>query len=78
MQMRILEFLAQQSDWVDRNEMKENLPDTKGYSEALGAPSRPPLDPDCLESLGFVTRPYQYKITKAGRQALKKISKPAT
>src|SRR5207249_2897651 len=75
MQLRILRCLAQQQDWVTREEIGAESGDTKGFSRALGAPTNLSIEPGTLEHLGFVERrdgtpPFVYKITPSGKQAL--------
>jgi hypothetical protein len=76
-QRRILAFLSQQTGWVTRKAM-EGATGPKGFSKALGAPTRGLL-PSSLESLGLVERydmkaPFSYRITAKGRAALKEAT----
>jgi 5-methylcytosine-specific restriction enzyme A len=71
-QQRILQFLAEATDWATRQSM-EDFAGKKGFSEALGSP-RTGIRPDSLEGRNLVRRksgrqPFEYKITVAGAQA---------
>lgn len=74
MQLRILRFLNTHDGWVTRKDMGEITGDKRGFSEALGAPTNPPIRVDSLEGRGLVerqdmTQPFHYRITQAGRLA---------
>lgn len=72
-QWRILEFLAQATDWYTRQDMYAFVGTEKGYSKALGAPTGKDHR-DSLEARGLVERrdpiPFTYKITAEGRRVL--------
>jgi hypothetical protein len=75
MQLRILGFLNDQQVWMTREEIKEATGDKKGFSNAIGAPTNPPIRPESLEGRGFVerrdlTEPFAYRITPDGRRWL--------
>ena len=72
-QWRILEFLAQATDWCTRQDMYAFVGTEKGYSKALGAPNGT-HHPNSLETLGLVERRGEnrlmYKITPDGRRVV--------
>jgi len=73
-QVAILRGLeSHRGSWMSREDLVP-FAGFKGYSMALGAPTRV-LRPDCLEARGLVrrlddTKPFQYQITPSGRQVL--------
>ena len=78
-QIRILEVLARRSGWTTRQDIIKATLNPKGYSKAMGAPTRGKVKRNTLEGLGLVERndiqpPFQYKITDAGRAALKRVA----
>lgn len=73
-QHRILKILNGVGDWLTRKEMEEQA-GKKGFSKALGAPTKGKPKPGTLEYLKYVERrnqekPFEYRITKSGEQAL--------
>jgi hypothetical protein len=72
-QLRILKCLQIACAWTTRLEMEERA-GRKGFSAALGAPTRQ-IKPGSLEQLGYVERrdmstPFEYRLTDFGAQAL--------
>ncbi len=73
-QLRILKILHGAGGWVTRAQMEEQA-GRKGFSLALGAPTRGEVRPGSLEQLGYVERedlttPFEYRITELGERAL--------
>jgi hypothetical protein len=72
-QLRILRILHR-AGWLTRARMAEHA-GPKGFSLALGAPTRGDVRPGSLEQLGYVERrdmiaPFEYRITEPGERAL--------
>ena len=72
-QLRILKCLQSARGWTTRREMEEQA-GRKGFSAALGAPTRR-IRPGTLEQLGYVERrdlspPFEYRLTEKGERAL--------
>lgn len=73
-QLRILKILHGAGGWLIRAQMEKQA-GRKGFSLALGAPTRGEVKPGSLEHLGYVERrnlttPFQYRITDLGERAL--------
>jgi hypothetical protein len=73
-QFRILKLLHGAGGWLTRADMEEQA-GRKGFSLALGAPTRGEPRPGSLEQLGYVERrdmtpPFQYRVTELGERAL--------
>ncbi len=74
MQLRILTVLRGMGGWLTRARMVDQA-GPKGYSQALGAPTRGEVRPGSLEQRGYVERrdenpAFEYRITAAGERAL--------
>ena len=77
MQLRILKILHKIGGWLTRAQMEKHGAGRKGFSLALGAPTRGRVRPGSLEQLGYVERqnmitPFRYRITELGKRALTK------
>jgi len=75
MRIRVLRALEHRTDWTTRGYIGAQTGDSKGFSEAIGSPITG-IRPDSLEGMRFVVRlddkkPFKYKITEAGRRALR-------
>jgi hypothetical protein len=73
-QLRILKILHGAGGWLTRADMEDQA-GRKGFSLALGAPTRGEVRPGSLEQLGCVERrdvtaPFEYRITDLGERAL--------
>lgn len=73
-QLRILKILHGAGGWFTRAQMEEQA-GRKGFSLALGAPTRGEVRPGSLEQFGYVERrdmttPFEYRITDLGERAL--------
>ena len=73
-QLRILKVLHDDGGWLTRRQM-EGRTGPKGFSLALGAPTRGVLRDGSLEQLKYVERrdetpAFEYRITEKGRRAL--------
>jgi len=80
MQARILKYLLNRPGWTRRDEMRDAVGRTKGYSAALGAPTSGPPAPGTLEGMDFVERrdeqrPFAYRIMELGRKALQEYER---
>ena len=76
-QRRILEVLAKRKGWTTRKDIVAVTGNPKGYSKAIGAPTRGKPKPESLEGRKMVVRkdmtmPFEYKITDVGRAELKR------